>query len=61
MKTPIQIAQKYVGDAMIDALVKEIEDYGVRQYNDGHGTGYGKGKRDGCLLVKRNLSRRWII
>ncbi len=53
MKTPLQIAQKYAGDAMVDALAKEIKDYGEEQYRDGHGTGYGKGKRDATIRAKR--------
>ncbi|KKL18925.1 hypothetical protein LCGC14_2470620 [marine sediment metagenome] len=53
MKTPRQIAQEYAGVALVDALEKEIEKYGEDQYRDGHGTGYGKGKRDGTIMTKR--------
>ncbi len=53
MKTPRQIAQEYVGVALVDALAKAIEDYGEKRYSDGHGTGYGKGSRDATIRTKR--------
>ena len=53
MKTPIQIATKYAGDAIIDQLAQEIEDYGNDRYSDGYGTGYGQGKQDATIRTKR--------
>ena len=53
MRTPIQIAQEYVGSGMIDQLAKDIEDYGEKRYSDGHGTGYGNGSRDATIRANR--------